>query len=285
MLRTVVLPLVVGLATLSARAADPKPPAPGRVPFDAARAAALQGEWAEFLGVPKAVTNAAGLTLALVPPGASEMGPAGSKYRVTLAKPYYIGTTEVTLGQYRRFKPGHEVPGAAAEFNAADRPAAFVSWDDARAFCTWLSDQTDEKAAGRVYALPTEARWEWAARAGAATAGHFGETDKGQGEYAWFNVTYTPNPKTEATGRGRQPVGKLKPNAWGLYDTLGNAGEWCGDRRADARTGETRDPVMRGGSWRSGAAHCTAIAHDPGGPTLKADHAGFRIVCEVPAKK
>ena len=270
--------LTGGLVTAS----DKQPPLP-RVPFDAAKAAALRQEWAAALKAPATVTNDVGMDLVLIPGGRFEMGPNGSKYRVTLAQPFYLAATEVTLGQYRKFKPGHKVDGAADEFNADDRPAAMVSWNDARAFCVWLSDLPAEKKAGRVYALPTEAQWEWAARAGTATSRHFGETDKGQADYSWFNVTYTPNPKRESTGRGRQPVGKLRPNAWGLYDMLGNVWEWCADRHADPATGETRDPVMRGGSWRSGAFHCTAVAHDPGDPNQRGDNIGFRVACRVPA--
>src|SRR5258707_8357797 len=82
------------------------------------------------------------------------MGPNGSKVRVTLSRPFHAGATEVTLGQYRKFKPGHTVEGADDEFNADDRPAAMVNWDDARAFCAWLSEQPEEKQAGRAYALP-----------------------------------------------------------------------------------------------------------------------------------
>jgi formylglycine-generating enzyme required for sulfatase activity len=227
------------------------------------------------------LTNSVGMNLVLIPGGRFEMGPNGSKYRVTLAKPFYLGVTEVTLGQYRRFKPDHKIPGADAEFNGDDRPVAMVSWNDARAYCAWLSELPAETKARRVYHLPTEAQWEWAARAGTTTLRHFGETDKGQAEYSWFNVTYTPNPKHESGGRGRQPVGKLRPNAWGLFDMLGNVWEWCDDRRTDEATGETRDPVMRGGSWRSGAFHCTAVAHDPGDPNLKADNIGFRVACRI----
>src|SRR5205823_7589878 len=142
-------------------------------------------------------------------------------------KPFYLGITEVTLGQYRQFKPDHRVDGADPEFNEADRPAANVSWEDARAFCAWLSQQPEEQKAGRVYALPTEAQWEWAARAGTTTTRYLGDTDKNQEKYSWFNVTYTPNPRHESEGRGRQTVGKLTPNAWGLYDMLGNIWEWC----------------------------------------------------------
>jgi formylglycine-generating enzyme required for sulfatase activity len=261
-------------------AAEPATSMP-RLPFDADRARQLQEEWAKASGLETQVTNSIGMKLAFIPGGRFEMGPNGSKYQVTLSKPYYLGVTEVTMGQYRKFKADHQVADAAAEFNKDDVPVAMVSWNDARGFCAWLSDQPEEKKAGRVYALPTEAQWEWAARAGTATSRYFGDTDKGQADYSWFNVTYTPNPKHESDGRGRQPVAKLKPNAWGLYDMLGNVWEWCDDRRSDEATGETRDPVMRGGSWRSGAFHCTAVAHDPGDPNLRADNIGFRVACRI----
>lgn len=257
-----------------------KPPLIGPY-FDAERAKTLRTEWAKELSLKEEITNSVGMKLVLIPGGRFEIGVNGSKWRGVLTKAYYLGTTEVTLGQYRRYRAGHKVPGAEEEFNADDRPTAFVSWDDAVGFCKWLSEQPAEKAAGRVYGLPTEAQWEWAARAGTRTARHFGEDAKGQERYSWFNVTYTPNPKTESKGRGRQPVGKLLPNPWGLYDLYGNVWEWCADRRQDEISGEQRDPIVRGGSWRSGASHCTSAAHDPAAAGTKADHIGFRVACRV----
>jgi formylglycine-generating enzyme required for sulfatase activity len=282
---------VLGAALISlfvpgSRAEDkPKTLPTVRFPFTEDAAKTFQSDYAKAAGLPKEITNSAGIKLVLIPPGSFEMGPNGSKYRVTLSKPFYAGATEVTLGQYRKFKPNHTIEGAEDEFNVDERPAAMVSWDDANAFCKWLSARDEEKKAGRVYALPTEAQWEWSARAGTATSRYFGESDKEQAKYSWFNVTYTPNPKSETKGRGRQVVGQLPPNAWGLYDTLGNVWEWCADRRSDPATGETRDPVMRGGSWRSGAFHCTAVAHDPGAPGSKGDNIGFRIVLTVSPEK
>ncbi len=275
------LAAAVGWAALAWPTAGAEAPPLARLPFDADRARSLQAEWARALGLDVEVTNSLGMKLVLIPGGRFDMGPNGSKHRVTLARSYYLGVTEVTLGQYRRFRPGHKVDGAEPEFNEDGRPAAMVSWDDAHAFCDWLSGRPEEKEAGRAYALPTEAQWEWAARAGTTTSRHFGETDKGQADYSWFNATYTPNPRHEGNDRGRQPVGRLKPNAWGLFDMLGNVWEWCGDRRGDEATGESRDPVMRGGSWRSGAFHCTAVAHDPGDPGLRADNVGFRVACRI----
>jgi formylglycine-generating enzyme required for sulfatase activity len=79
-------------------------------------------------------------------------------------------------------------------------------------------------------------------------------------------------------------VAKLKPNPWAFHDLYGNVWEWCDDRRTDERTGETRDPIMRGGGWRSGASHCTSAAFDPGDPKAKGDHIGFRVACGVVGK-
>lgn len=272
--------LALSAVLLTFLADPPRPPMIG-LPFDAGRAAKLRSEWAAAYKMPEEFENSVGMKLLLIPGGRFDMGPNGSKYRVTLSKPYYLGRTEVTMGQFRRWRAKHAVPGSEDVFNADDRPAAWVSWDEATAYCKWLSEQPKEKAAGRVYSLPTEAQWEWAARAGTATVRHFGETDKGQADYCWFNVTYTPNPKTESKGRGRQPVAKLRANGWGLHDMLGNVWEWCADRRRDEETGEEREPVMRGGSWRSGSFHCTSVAHDPGALTLRGDNIGFRVACRI----
>ncbi|HVX63063.1 MAG TPA: formylglycine-generating enzyme family protein [Pirellulales bacterium] len=252
-----------------------------KFPLSAEEAQRSQAEWAAALKVAPTITNSLNIKLTLIPPGRFSMGPNGSTYRVTINKPFYLGTTEVTLEAYRHFKPGHEIEGAAPEFNAGDRPAAMATWNDAVAFCRWLSERPAERAAGRNYRLPSEAQWEWAARAGTATVRYFGDKDQVQREYFWFNHTYTQNPKQETGGRGRQAVAQLKPNAWGLYDMLGNVWEWCSDRRSNEETGEVWQPVMRGGSWRSGGFHCTAVAHDPADPNVKGDHIGFRVVCTL----
>lgn len=255
-------------------------------PFTAERASEYQAEWAEALDLPLELENSLGMKLRLIPPGRFTAGSNGSTDRITLAKPYYIGVTEVTLGQYRQFRAGHQIEGAEAEFNHDDRPAAMVSWEDAREFCNWLSSRPRERQAGRVYSLPTNARWEWAARAGTTSSRYYGDDtkdrDQGLTEHAWYNHTYTPNPKAESGNRGRQQVARLKPNPWGLFDLYGNVWEWCDDRRIDEKTGETREPLYRGGGWRSGGSHCNSFAHDPANPKHRSDHVGFRIVCELP---
>src|SRR5437667_7823519 len=100
--------LVAILLTGSWTIALAAPPLP-QIPFAADRAAQLSDEWSKALGVDASLTNSIGLKLALIPPGRFTMGPSGSTYRVTLTRAFYIGTTEVTLGQYRRWKPGHSV--------------------------------------------------------------------------------------------------------------------------------------------------------------------------------
>lgn len=270
---------VAMLVARPARAAD-KPPLV-RPPFDAARAATLRTDWAKSQNLPEALTNSLGMKLVLIPGGHFEMGVKGSKHAVTLSKSYYLGVYEVTMAEYRRFKADHQVPEAGPEFQADELPAAMVSWNDAREFCAWLSERPEEKAAGRVYALPTEAQWEWAARAGSDGPRHFDTGEPDLVKYAWYNSTYTQNPKHETAGRGRHPVGKLRPNAWGLFDLYGNVWEWTAERRVDEATGESRDPAIRGGGWRSGGSHLTSESRDPASAGLRNDHVGFRVVCRI----
>src|SRR5262245_27889777 len=156
-MRRLPLALLTLAALVVAAGEGPKPPPLARPPFDADRARAVQKEAARAAGREVELTNSLGMKLVLIPAGRFDMGPNGSRHRVTLSKPYCLAATEVTLEQYRKFRPGHKVDGGDDEFNAADRPAAALSWTDARAFCAWLSARPDEKAAGRVYSLPTEA--------------------------------------------------------------------------------------------------------------------------------
>lgn len=262
--------------------ADPPAGPMIRPPFDAARAAALRAEWAQAAKQPSEISNSLGMKLVLIPGGRFDAGVKGSKHAVTLSKAYYLGVHEVTMGEYRKFKPGHQVAEASPEFQADDLPAAMVSWEDARAFCQWLSEQPAEKEAGRQYALPTEAQWEWAARAGTETPQYFAGGEPELKKFAWYNFTYTPNPKHESDGRGRHSVGRLQANAWGLFDLYGNVWEWTAERHVDEATGESRDPAIRGGGWRSGGSHCNSESRDPAGVGLRQDHVGFRVVCRVP---
>ncbi|MFM7929249.1 MAG: formylglycine-generating enzyme family protein, partial [Pirellula sp.] len=176
---------------------------------------------------------------------------------MTISKDYYLGVHEVTQAQYEK------VMGANPSYFRGDiqgsrsnHPVEQVSWEDAVEFCKKLSDLHEEKAAGRVYRLPTEAEWEYACRAGSKTAYSFGESPKSLGDYAWFGSN---------SNNQTHPVGEKKANAWGLYDMHGNVWEWCRDRYGDYPKGAVSDPtgpkkgssrVSRGGSWYYEAAGC-----------------------------
>jgi len=201
-------------------------------------------------------------------------------HRVRIPRTYAIATTEVTNAQFARFLAA--VPDYARTWNAAtaarfgqppryerfsrtpDSPQVAVSWYDAARYCNWLSEAAGIPKSQWVYPdvidaaqgldlpadylrrtgfrLPTEAEWEYAARAGTTTSRHFGDGDADLAQYAWYDAT---------TSRERaHPVAQLKPNPWGLYDMLGNVWEWTLDRRqpypsGDAVTVDAEDSVLR----------------------------------------
>jgi serine/threonine protein kinase len=213
-------------------------PDAGRLPFDATEARRLQARWADYLGVPVEQSNSLGMRLALIPPGEFRLG---VRQKIRLTRPYYMTTCEVTVGQFRQFvnatgyrtraeREGGVVDGANeprpdvnwqhAEFPQTDEhPVVQMSYEDAAAFCEWLS-----RAQKRHYYVPTEAQWEWAARAGTAADHHWDDRVEPFATYAWV---------AETSGGHTHPVGQLKPNAWGLFDTHGNAVEWCSDYYAE----------------------------------------------------
>jgi len=188
---------------------------------------------------PKEETNEAGIVFVRICPGTFIMGSTDSDpqaqanekpaHQVTLSE-FWLGKTEVTNKQYRRFQPNHQ--------DADELPATDVRWDEAKAACKLLG--------GR---LPTEAEWEYAARAGSQTAWSFGDDEARLDDYAWYaknlsNTTYL--------------VGMKKPNDWGLYDVHGNVWEWVADwfgTYSDAAEVDPRGPtageyrVLRGGSF------------------------------------
>ena len=172
------------------------------------------------------------------------------QHKVTLSKPFAIGKYEVTFEQYDQFAQAtsRELPKDSG-WGRGKRPVINVSFTDAQAYVNWLSKQT-----GKAYRLPTEAEWEYAARAGTQTAYFWGNDDKKAGDYAWFATN---------SGDKTQPVGGKKPNAFGLYDTAGNVYEWTQDCEHDnyklapsdgsawleAQNGDCNRRVVRGGSW------------------------------------
>lgn len=182
---------------------------------------------------------------------------------------YRIAQAPVTRAQY-----------AAVMGNGAGDvlPVDSVSWNDAVEFCNRLSERegstpayrregqcTEEVTSADGYRLPTEAEWEYACRAG-TTGPRYGELD----EIAWYRGN---------SGGTAHPVGRKRPNAWGLYDMLGNVWEWCWDFYDPAVYGEYR--VLRGGGWFDEQWSCRASVRRRSHPTLRLDDIGFRVVRSV----
>jgi formylglycine-generating enzyme required for sulfatase activity len=277
-------------------------------------------------------------TMVGIPAGTFVMGSAkgergrgddeGPQHAVTL-RPFWMGRCEVTWDEYNLFYKEHpgvrddqkraEKEGKQERIDAVSRPtppyidptfgfgeqgypAIGMSHHAAMVYCRWLSQKT-----GRTYRLPTEAEWEYASRAGAQAAYFFGDDPARLDDYAWYagNADETTH-----------PVGKKKPNRWGLYDMLGNAAEWCLDgydakaygfivSRNDKSpavapvvppTADRFPNVVRGGSWDDKAPRLRCAARlastpdwnkiDPEKPKsiwwlAQGDTVGFRVVRPV----
>ena len=283
------------------------PPAPLVVPFDPAEARARQDAWAAHLGVPVEETNAVGMRLRLIPPGEFALTP---RYQVRISRPFRLGACEVTVAQFRAlvdrtgYKTDAETSGVGGKVLTRDRadqedphtrfeqkpeftwrhpdaapgddyPVGQVSWHDAAEFCAWLG-----RLEGRTYRLPTEAEWAWACRAGAGGRFPF-DTPAEFGESAWYDGN--------ADGRAH-PVGRKRPNPWGLFDMHGNVSEYCLDGWSAAfPDGEATDPralatgpmrVNRGGGYVHGMKAMPWRGRFSS--TDSARHLGFRVLCEVP---
>ncbi|NIA12519.1 MAG: SUMF1/EgtB/PvdO family nonheme iron enzyme [Nitrospiraceae bacterium] len=200
----------------------------------------------------------AGIEFVWIPPGRFRMGSrydeAGREddetpHVVTITRGFWLGKHEVTQAQWTGVmgeNPSH------FQQDGAERPVERVSWDDCREFMRRMN------AKGGGFRLPTEAEWEYAARAGRASPYAFG-SDPGQlAAHAWYEVN---------SGSETHPVATARPNAWGLYDMAGNVWEWCNDyygaypdrRVADPAGPEVGQyPVLRGGGWTSDAGECRA---------------------------
>lgn len=236
---------------------------------------------------PKEITNSIGIKLVMIPKGTFMMGSPESEegrskdesqHAVTISKNYYMGVYEVTQSQYEKVMGNNPsyFQGAKIGKEKADLPVENVSWDDAVEFCKKLSDLPEEKKAGRVYRLPTEAEWEYACRAGSETTYYFNNDFRVLKINGWYR---------ENSSISTHEVGQLNPNAWGLYDIHGNVGEWCSDWYGEYPAGAANDPigpsegsfrVYRGGSWLLGAPLCRSARRGWSAPTFRGD-AGFRL--------
>lgn len=225
------------------------------------------------------VTNSLGMTFAWIPPGEFLMGSAGGNpverpvHRVRITRGFYLGTTEVTRAQWRQVMETAPWAERNRQPDGDDLPATAISWPDARAFVKRLNQRGDGH-----YRLPTEAEWERACRAGTQTMYYWGEKPDPDG--AW---------EMENAGFRVHPVAKLRPNAWGLYDMLGNAWEWCADYYRPNYYGRSPsvDPpgpdrgelrVLRGGNVSNGARGCRPAARYWGVPAFRTEFDGFRVV-------
>jgi len=231
-----------------------------------------------------AITNSMGMSLGLIPAGEFLMGSpdgigdAGERpqHRVRITKPFYMQTTEVTQQQWASVF-GRQWKGATYAPQRAEYPVSTVTWAEAVEFCKQLSQREDA-----TYRLPTEAEWEYACRAGSPTAYSFGDPPDQIAQYAWCkgNADYA------------HPVGRKRPNAFGLYDMHGNVYEWCSDwySRDYYKESPTDDPqgppqgnswVSRGGCAGRGPEKCRSAARAGFLMTLIHGGQGFRVVREV----
>ena len=243
------------------------------------------------------ITNSIGMELVYIEPGSFLMGSPlnesgrrdgeGPQHRVTISQSFYLQITEVTRVQFSRFvsasgyktdaeKKGYvsvwsvdgwkKVEGASWKnpgyLQSDDHPVVCVSWNDAIAFCEWLSQKD-----GIEYRLPTEAEWEYAGRAGTKTAYQWGNNpDDGRGWCNGADLTFKNKFSGWTTFNWSDgyvytsPVAAFKANAFGLYDMHGNVWEWCADWYGEDyyKNSPSTDPqgpssgeyrVLRGGSW------------------------------------
>ena len=177
---------------------------------------------------------------------------------------FRMGATEITNAQYEAFDPAHKALRGYEGFSSADDEAVvMVSWDDATAYCEWLSRHT-----GRSFRLPTEAEWEYACRAGTTTTYNTGDTFP---ESQW---------KVQKNTRFKEPVSlqvaQFEPNAWGLYDMHGNVEEWC----QDLVDGQYR--AVRGGSHNTPVEFLATDYRCASIPQDRSVLLGFRVVEGAP---
>ena len=233
-----------------------------------------------------------------------------TQHEVTLTRGFWMLETLVTVGMFRSFTKdtGYESQGdppygwdengeelvqdskyswEAPGFSQDDaHPVVCVSWNDAVTFCKWLSEKT-----GLNVTLPTEAQWEYACRAGTTTPFSFGKTLNGDEANCDGTEPYGTDEKGPYLAR-TTPVRSYAPNAWGLYDMHGNAGEWCVDVHDDYPEEAVTDPiscpidcnddalyrVIRGGGWDFTANGCRSACRYLNSQRSREHSVGFRPV-------
>ena len=225
-----------------------------------------------------ASATAIGMEFKLISAGTYTRGDGDTAHVVVLTKAFSIGVHEVTQAQFQRVMGSNP-----SEFKGPQHPVEGVSWREAVEFCSKLSALPAERAAGRVYRLPTEAEWEYACRAGTKTEYSFGDSDSKLGDYAWYG---------ENSGSKTHAVGGKQPNAWGLHDMHGNVWEWCRDSHAPYPSGNVTDPsgpasgaihVIRGGGWSVTSEFCRSAYRSMFVPSFRVYYLGGFRVCLDPS--
>lgn len=197
------------------------------------------------------------------------------QHNVCISTPFYIGEAEITQKQWE------DVMGTnPSKFKGMYRPVEKVSWHDTQLFIEKLNAQ----AKTDTYRLPTEAEWEYAARAGTKTVYAFGDDLKSLQDYAWFG--------NEGYGGDTHETGQKKANAWGLVDMHGNVWEWVQDwydpqYYQNSPANDPKGPqsgqykIYRGGSWIAKPPLLRAAVRYSGLPATKSGDIGFRLVREI----
>jgi formylglycine-generating enzyme required for sulfatase activity len=251
---------------------------------------------------PAVIKNAIGMTFALIPAGKFLMGSPdaeshragqeGPQHEVAITRPFYVGVTPVTQGQWERLKNKNPSAFQSGRGGGPDHPVEQVTWEEAVKFCRKLSELPAERSAGRVYRLPTEAEWEYACRAGTETPFSFGDTLVPR--QAHFAGNDPSGWKQKGRNGGKTaPVATHPANAWGLHDLHGNVLEWCQDWFDEYYYFESlpADPpgpkngflrVVRGGCWSQFGHECRSAARLGHDPESRSDTIGFRVVLELP---
>jgi formylglycine-generating enzyme required for sulfatase activity/serine/threonine protein kinase len=330
----------------------PTIPPPAIAPFGAEQARAHQEAWAKFLGTTVETKIGIGMSFVLLPPGEFLMGSTdeqiqaalgwvaanepivdqrtksalagseGPQHRVVLTKPAWIGTTEVTIGQFKKFVEATQYVTQAEKlgdgnsisteevtnpnkrnllnwrapgYQVTDNwPVTQITWNDALAFCNWLSSREQLSPCYQVdaqgnwtfledtngFRLPTEAEWEYACRAGTTTQYWFGDDAKLLEENGWYD---------QNAGDSARPVGLKRPNAFGLFDTAVNVWEWCRDWRdakwyANSPLNDPHGPdlgkyrTIRGGVWDFTASNCRSAYRTSRLPEARHYNVGLRVI-------
>ncbi len=240
-----------------------------------------------------------------LPPGEFMMGDNNGDsdekpaHKVNIAYPFAMGVYQVTVGDFKKFIQTAQYKTEAEKGDGAyvwtgstweeksdanwknpyikqddNHPVVCISWNDAKAYYQWLSDQT-----GKEYRLPSEAEWEYACRAGSTGKYCFGDDEKQLKDYAWYSNN---------SGSKTHPVGEKKPNKFGLSDMHGNVWEWCEDEwHSDYKgaptdgsawmSGSSDAHLLRGGSWNDNDNNLRCADRDRNDTTDRNDSRGFRL--------